>query len=177
MRRPHSRPRPAALAIVLLGLAALLAGSLLAGTALAPQIAAFAQSPAPVTFATAPLSIESAGGRHAFTVEMAVSEAQQQRGLMYRDSLAPDAGMLFDWGRERHSSMWMQNTLIPLDMLFIAGDGTIRHIVERTVPYSTASIPSRHPVRATLELAGGTFSRLGIRVGDRVRHPIFGTEP
>jgi uncharacterized membrane protein (UPF0127 family) len=85
--------------------------------------------------------------------------------------------MLFDWGSPRESSMWMRNTLIPLDMLFIAADGRIHRIAERTVPLSLAPIASGGPVRATLELAGGTAERLDIRVGDRVLHRIFGTAP
>lgn len=115
--------------------------------------------------------------RHAFRVEMAVEPYQQMVGLMFRDHVAPDEGMLFDWGTPRESSMWMRNTLIPLDMLFIAADGRIHRIAERTVPHSLAPIPSGGPVRATLELAGGTAERLGIRVGDRVLHRIFGTAP
>ncbi|MBW8270260.1 DUF192 domain-containing protein [Caldovatus aquaticus] len=113
--------------------------------------------------------------RHSFRVEMAVEPQQQMVGLMFRERLGPDEGMLFDWGAPRESSMWMRNTLIPLDMLFIAADGRIHRIAERTVPHSLAPISSGGPVRATLELAGGTAERLDIRVGDRVLHRIFGT--
>lgn len=117
------------------------------------------------------------GRRHVFRVEMAVEPQQQMIGLMFRERVGPDEGMLFDWGAPRESAMWMKNTLVPLDMLFIAADGRIHRIVERTVPHSLASIESRGPVRATLELAGGTAERLGIRVGDQVLHRIFGTAP
>jgi uncharacterized membrane protein (UPF0127 family) len=114
------------------------------------------------------------GRRHRFRVEVARTPAQQTIGLMFRPSVPADGGMLFDWGAPRESSMWMRNTVVSLDMLFIAADGRVHRIAERTVPHSLAPIDSRGPVRATLELAAGTAERLGIRVGDRVEHPIFG---
>jgi uncharacterized membrane protein (UPF0127 family) len=117
------------------------------------------------------------GARHAFMVEMAVTPEQQMVGLMFRPSVPPDGGMLFDWGAPRESQMWMRNTIASLDMLFIAADGRIHRIAERTVPHSLATISSNGPVRATLEVAAGTAERLGIRVGDRVLHPIFGSRP
>ncbi len=121
-----------------------------------------------------PLTIVGADGRrHAFTVEMAATPEQQETGLMFRTAVAPDSGMLFDWGTSRRSEMWMKNTLVPLDMLFIAQDGTVTHIAENTVPRSLAVIDGRAPVRATLELAGGTAERLGLRVGDRVEGAGF----
>ena len=113
------------------------------------------------------------GARHEFTVEMALSPEQQTVGLMFRTNVPADGGMLFDWGVPRDSTMWMRNTVSPLDMLFINDDGTIRRIAEDTVPQSLAMIESRGPVRATLELAAGTAKRLGIRVGDRVEQGIF----
>jgi uncharacterized protein len=117
------------------------------------------------------------GKEHVFNVEMALSPDQQVTGLMFRQSVPPDGGMLFDWGAPRDSKMWMKNTLVPLDMVFINADGTIRSIAENTVPQSLAPIDSRGPVRATLELAGGTTAQLDIRVGDRVRQRIFGNAP
>lgn len=114
------------------------------------------------------------GKRHTFEVEMALTEAQQRVGLMFRKSVPPDGGMLFDWGTPRSVPMWMENTLVPLDMVFINADGTIRAIAENTVPQSLANIPSHGPVRATLELAGGTTARLNIIVGDKVLQRIFG---
>jgi hypothetical protein len=108
---------------------------------------------------------------------MAVQPQNQTVGLMFRDRVGPEEGMLFDWGAPRESAMWMKNTLVPLDMLFIAADGRIHRIAERTVPHSLASVESRGPVRATLELAGGTAERLDIRVGDRVLQRIFGNAP
>lgn len=114
------------------------------------------------------------GTRHVFHTEMALQPDQQMVGMMFRTAMAPDDAMLFDWGAPRESSMWMRNTLIPLDMLFVAADGRIHRIHERAVPQSLATIDSRGPVRATIEIQGGTAERLNLRVGDRVIHPIFG---
>jgi len=123
-----------------------------------------------------PLAIVTRDGtRHEFRVEMAVNPDDQTIGMMFRTSMQPDEGMLFDWGRPRESSMWMRNTLIPLDMVFITQDGRIHRIHERAVPLSLATIDSRGRVRATLELKGGIAERLNLRVGDRVEHRIFGT--
>ncbi len=114
------------------------------------------------------------GGKHDFTVEMALKSAQQTVGEMFRTSVPDDSGMLFDWGMSRESQMWMKNTLVPLDMVFIKSDGTIGAIAENTVPQSLAVIDSHGPVRATLELQGGITAKLGIRVGDHVQQRIFG---
>ncbi len=115
------------------------------------------------------------GSRHEFRVEMAIQPEQQMTGLMFRPSVAPNEGMLFDWGTPRESSMWMRNTITSLDMVFITAEGRVLRIAERTVPLSLAPINSGGPVRATLELAAGTAERLNIRVGDRVEQRIFGT--
>jgi uncharacterized membrane protein (UPF0127 family) len=117
------------------------------------------------------------GRRLDFNVEMALTTAQQTTGLMFRTLIPADGGMLFDWGTERTGQMWMRNTVSSLDMLFIRADGTIRTIAERTTPLSLATIDSRGPVRATLEIAAGTAERLDIRVGDRVLQRIFGNAP
>jgi uncharacterized membrane protein (UPF0127 family) len=92
---------------------------------------------------------------------------------MFRRSMPADRGMLFDFGKVQPISMWMQNTYIPLDMLFIRSDGTIARVAENAEPLSTRSIPSGEPVLAVLELNGGTARRLGIKAGDRVEHPLF----
>lgn len=113
------------------------------------------------------------GKRHDFMVEMALASEQQTVGLMFRTSVPENGGMLFDWGAERSSLMWMKNTLVSLDMLFIAADGRIKSIAERTVPHSLATIDGKFPVRATLELAAGTAERLDIRVGDLVENLVF----
>ena len=117
------------------------------------------------------------GVHHDFNVEMAMTSDQQTVGLMFRKSVPPDGGMLFKWDAPHDSQMWMRNTLVSLDMVFINQDGTIRSIAEDTVPQSLAVIDSRGPVRATLELAAGTTARLGIVVGDKVTQQIFGNAP
>jgi uncharacterized protein len=132
--------------------------------------------PAP-KFDRSELTIETATGAHRFQIELALTPEQMSYGLMHRRTLAVDAGMLFDYVEEQQIAMWMKNTFIPLDMLFIRVDGTIARIVERTIPQSLDTIPSVRPVRAVLELNGGTVSRLGIKQGDRVRHPLFAAKP
>ena len=122
------------------------------------------------------LVIETATESHRFTVEVARTGEQRALGLMFRDQMPTDAGMLFIYSREKPVGMWMKNTLIPLDMLFIGSDGRIFQIVERTVPHSTKLIEAERPARAVLELNGGTAHRLGIEPGDRVRHEAFATE-
>ncbi|CAH0187744.1 DUF192 domain-containing protein [Roseomonas sp. CECT 9278] len=127
---------------------------------------------------TEPLVIALRDGRRLpFTVEMAVAPEHQMIGLMFRPEVKPDEGMLFDWGTPRESSMWMRNTITSLDMVFIAADGRIHRIAERTVPLSLATVSSGGPVRATLELRAGITEQLGISAGDRVLHRIFGTAP
>ena len=121
------------------------------------------------------LAIETAGGaRHEIEVELALTPRQQAQGLMYRRDLAAEAGMLFVYRRDGPINMWMKNTLIPLDMLFLARDGRIVRVVERTVPHSLVTISSGEPVAGVLELNGGSAKRLGIAVGDRVIHRAFG---
>lgn len=129
----------------------------------------FAQSPASLAkFERAPLTIRSGDKDHKFTVELALSEKQQMQGLMFRRKMAADAGMLFVYRRASIISMWMKNTFIPLDMIFIGRDGKIISIAERTVPMSEAVISSGGPAVAVLELNAGTASRLGLKPGDRV---------
>ena len=127
-----------------------------------------------VQYPTAALTVVGANGPHKFTIELATTAAQMTQGLMYRRSLAPDAGMLFDYQAPSMATMWMKNTLIPLDMLFVDATGRIVNIHERAVPGSLATIAAAAPVRAVIELNGGTASRLAIRPGDRVIFPIFG---
>lgn len=121
-----------------------------------------------------PLTIVTAANRpHAFQVEVARNDADRAQGLMFRRTLAPDRGMLFDFGRVEPISMWMQNTYVSLDMLFVRPDGTVARIAEDTEPLSTRAIPSGEPVLAVLEVVAGTARRLGIKAGDRVEHPLF----
>jgi uncharacterized membrane protein (UPF0127 family) len=125
-------------------------------------------------FPMSELTIVSATGRHRFKVEVAETPEQMTQGLMFRRSLAPDAGMLFDYKQPTAATMWMRNTLIPLDMLFVDAEGRIVNIHQRAVPQSLDVIAAAAPVRAVIELNGGTAARLGIEPGDRVVHPIFG---
>jgi len=115
-----------------------------------------------------PLTITSGGGLHRFTVEVASTSEQQAMGLMYRNKLSPDRGMVFPFDPPRDASFWMRNTLIPLDMIFIRADGSIANIEANTVPYSEEPVTSDGPVMAVLEIAGGRSAELGIKPGDKV---------
>lgn len=117
---------------------------------------------------TIPLRIRSGGREHRFQVELARTPEEQARGLMFRESLGADEGMLFPMEPPRPASFWMKNTLIPLDIIFIRPDGTIARIAHRTVPHSLESVQSGEPVSAVLELRGGRAAELGIEEGDRV---------
>jgi len=156
----------ALLAVVALGAAAVLS----AGQKAVPE-------------ATAPaaqeerLELITASGVHALDVEIAATPEKQALGLMYRTSLADTKGMLFPHEEPTELSMWMRNTYIPLDMVFIRPDGTIHRIEARTEPFSERIIASEGPVSAVLEIAGGAAERMGLKPGDKVRHPLFATEP
>ena len=130
---------------------------------------------AQVTFTRSPMGIRTGAGDLKFDVELALTAEQRSRGLMFRDSLAPYTGMLFDFGAPQPVSMWMMNTKIPLDMLFITADGTISRIAANTQPYSTKTIDSGGLVKGVLEIAGGSARMLGIKPGDKILHAIFGT--
>ncbi|MBS28786.1 MAG: hypothetical protein CL566_07675 [Alphaproteobacteria bacterium] len=123
-----------------------------------------------VRFERSSLEIETANGVHEFDVELAISSEQRARGLMFRHEMAPDAGMLFLYRSDRVLNMWMANTNLPLDMLFIEAGGRIIRIQENTIPLSRTTISSRKRARAVLELNAGTVRRLGIKPGDRVIH-------
>jgi uncharacterized protein len=132
---------------------------------------------APAAFAqleSGPLAIDTGDSVHRFTVELADDPDEIRTGLMNRAEMAPNAGMLFDFGQPREASMWMKNTLIPLDMLFIAPDGKVLAIARNTVPGSLRTISPGVPVKAVLELNGGRCEALGIEPGDTVEHPLFG---
>jgi len=141
------------------------------GLTLSPVIASKA---ADLVYPTSEAWIESADKRHHFIIEIAETEAQVRRGLMFRADLADDAGMLFDYDPPTYVTMWMKNTLIPLDMLFVDERGVIGRIAAWTTPLSLEAIPSGGPVRAVIELKGGITEQLGIKTGDKVVHPIFG---
>ena len=120
------------------------------------------------------LVVETHKGRTEFVVEIAVSNAQRSKGLMFRTSLAPNNGMLFDFGADRMVSMWMKNTYIPLDMVFIRADGKIAGISSNTVPHSLAVISSTEAVRYVLEINAGAAVRAGLAAGLVLQHAVFG---
>ena len=140
------------------------------GCSLDPGVGAAAEEPA---FPVTPLTMETARGRFEFMVEMAETPSTWQQGLQRRRHLAADAGMLFNFHQPRVVSMWMKDTLIPLDMIFIDERGAVVNVAENTVPLSPATISSNGPVLAVLEVNAGTAARLGVRPGDRVVHPLF----
>ena len=126
---------------------------------------------------TSPLSIQSDGKSHAFTVELADTQDERDIGLMHRDHLDADKGMLFDLQRSQIERFWMRNTFIPLDMIFIRANGAIAFIAENTTPHSEQPVGPNDLVRAVLEVPAGKAKRLGIKTGDLVRHVIFGNAP
>ena len=127
-----------------------------------------ANSVSPAGLEQIPLTVHSKGKSHRFLVEVARTPQQQRQGLMHRQSLAPDRGMLFPYEPPQDASFWMENTLIPLDLIFIRPDGTVARIADNAVPLSREPIPSLEPVSAVLEIAGGRAAELGIAAGDRV---------
>ncbi|KQM34789.1 hypothetical protein ASF03_00495 [Rhizobium sp. Leaf68] len=141
-----------------------------ASVALLFFVASYAGAVAQETFPSEKLEIVSNSGKtHAFTVEVASSEGQRQQGLMFRKSMGEDRGMLFDFKEDRDVMMWMKNTFIPLDMLFISKAGKITHIHPNAVPHSEDIISSNGQVRYVLELNGGAAKKLGLAVGDTVK--------
>lgn len=122
----------------------------------------------------ATIEIVSKTGVHAFSVELATTDAERTRGLMFRKELPEGHGMLFDFQNEQPEAFWMHNTYISLDIIFIRGDGRILRIAESAQPLSDKLIPSGGPVRAVLEVIAGTARKLGMAPGDRVTGSIFG---
>jgi len=120
-----------------------------------------------------PVIVDTAAGPVAFTVDIADTQITRARGMMWRDDLAPDAGMLFLHPQTQYLGYYMRNTLIPLDLLFIREDGEIAKIIVNAQPLSLRNLPSDTPVNAVLELAGGRSLEAGIEPGDIVRHPFF----
>ncbi|MBC7770815.1 MAG: DUF192 domain-containing protein [Phycisphaerales bacterium] len=122
---------------------------------------------------TEQLIVDTSNGPVRLTVEIADDEAERNRGLMFRQSLADDRGMLFHFQEPERASFWMRNTPLSLDIIFIGVDGRVLNVAERTTPYSDAPVPSAGMTRGVLEIRGGRAAELGIRAGDRVRHRIF----
>ena len=122
---------------------------------------------------TTTISIATAKGATPFKVEVANDHASQEKGLMFRKTMAANAGMLFDFHTTVMTTFWMKNTVLPLDIIFIRSDGTISSIAGNAVPFSEAPIPSSEPIRAVLEINGGRAKTLGIEPGDKVHGAIF----
>src|SRR6185312_8144441 len=120
-----------------------------------------------------PLEIATKSGVKVFSVEVGTTEVEKTTGLMYRKQLPDGQGMLFDFSPAQQVSMWMKNTYISLDMIFIRSDGRILRIAENTEPLSTRIIPSRGLAKGVLEVIAGTAQKYGIAPGDRVAHPLF----
>ena len=120
------------------------------------------------------LEIVTASGPHPFNVEVMRSEPELEKGLMFRRHMDADKGMLFDFGEPQQVSMWMKNTYLPLDMVFIAKTGVVLSIKENAEPMSEHIIASGGLVTGVLELNAGTAKRIGVKIGDQVRHPMFG---
>lgn len=120
------------------------------------------------------LVLDTGTGRHVLSVEIAADQESRERGLMFRRELAPGAGMLFEFDQDQPVLMWMKNTYVPLDILFISADGSIVNIARNTKPLSLDTVASDGLVRAALELKAGTADRLGIAPGAKVLHPFFG---
>jgi uncharacterized protein len=147
------------------GLFALLLGARLAFPAMAQDVARIE-----------PLSVVTDTTATLFSAEIADTDELRERGLMFRHVLPKDSAMLFDFGKPRPAAMWMKNTYIALDMLFVRLDGTIAALAENTEPFSTQVISVEEPVKGVLELPAGTVKRLGIKRDDKVYHEIFKTE-
>jgi uncharacterized membrane protein (UPF0127 family) len=141
---------------------------------IAPLLALILTASASFAVSLQTIEIASKNGVHAFTVEIATTDQERQTGLMFRKELPEGRGMLFDFSRDQEVAMWMKNTYVSLDMIFIQSDGRILRIAERTEPQSEKIISSGGPVRGVLEVVAGTAKKLGIAPGDRVAHPMFG---
>jgi uncharacterized membrane protein (UPF0127 family) len=115
----------------------------------------------------------TASGRHPIVVELANTEKEREVGLMNRNTMPADQGMLFDFKETRIVTMWMKNTYIPLDMVFMDEAGKVTHVAANAQPLDLSIISSRGPVRYVLELNGGSAARYGIKPGDRLQHPVI----
>jgi uncharacterized protein len=149
---------------------------LLAFCLILPQMPAYAQQAAgeALRLPAEKLFVVTGQGRFEFDVEIADEPQEQQRGLMYRTDLPPKRGMLFDFGQTRMVTMWMKNTPLPLDMIFIRADGTVAHIAERTTPFSEDIVSSSQEVAFALELNAGVARLIGLKPGDRIEHRLMG---
>ncbi len=128
----------------------------------------------PLTAALETVTVDTARGPVSFKVEIADDDAERERGLMYRTSLAPDAGMLFIWTSPARRAFWMRNTYIPLDIIYIGVNGRILSIAAMAEPFNETPLPSEGAALGVLEIAGGRAAELGITIGDQVHHRMFG---
>lgn len=119
------------------------------------------------------LLVETASSQFRFEVEIADDPTERAEGLMYRETMADNAGMLFLYSAPQPVQFWMKNTPMSLDIVFVRADGTIARIAERTTPFSEDMIPSGEKVSAVLEVKAGMMHQLGVRVGDRLKHPTY----
>lgn len=157
-----------AYAFIALSMAVIVNGLFMSGTGVHKEIEAR-------SLKTEQLMIETQDKKqHVFTIELALTTDQQQRGLMHRENIPEDYGMLFVYNRVQDVNMWMKNTPSPLDMLFIDNDGKILWIAENAKPFDERVISSHFPVRATLEIKGGQVAARGIKIGDTVYNSYFG---
>ncbi|TPK82651.1 MULTISPECIES: DUF192 domain-containing protein [unclassified Mesorhizobium] len=124
----------------------------------------------------APLIAVTKNGERSFSIEVADTDAEREAGLMFREDMAANHGMLFVFDETRDVNFWMKNTPMPLDLIFVGQDGRIRAI-KQGEPQSEAIVSPGEPVRFVLELKAGTAARDGIRDGDLLRHPVIGTAP
>lgn len=136
-------------------------------------VALFASATSVFGQALEQLTVVTTSGRHVFQVEVMRTPDQRSKGLMFRRFMPADRGMLFDFERVEPVAMWMQNTFISLDMVFIRADGTVARIAEQTEPLSTRTIPSGEPVLGVLEVNAGIASKIGLKAGDKVEHSLF----
>ena len=164
----HSRGRSVRIAVAITLGVALLGGSPVIGIATA-------QAPAAqqVEAGLEPLTIVTASGSHAFSVEVMRTDEERAKGLMFRRFMPQDRGMLFDFKREEPIAMWMKNTYLPLDMVFMNRAGRVTHIAQNAEPLSERIIPSGGPVYAVLEINAGVAKAIGIKVGDNVQNALF----
>jgi len=144
----------------------LAAACILVFTMCAGVAGAFERSPTP-------LMIDTSTGSHSFSVELALTPAERGQGLMHRAEMPADQGMLFDFGAVRPVAMWMKNTLIPLDMVFIKPNGVVHAVAENTEPHSLDVVHSGGAVRFVLEVNAGVAARIGLQPGDVVHHPAI----
>jgi len=122
------------------------------------------------------LVVETSVGKFTFSVEVADNQTERATGLMFRTEMAPNHGMLFDFGKTEPIAMWMQNTVLSLDMVFIEPDGTVLRIASNTTPFSRDIITSGGPVSHVLEINAGMATQIGLKIGDQIIHPSFNSK-